>query len=276
MIRTDAKIEDGQRQTIVRLLNAQENPSIQHSDRGSPELEKSLASCRADRDGLAADKDRLAHQTAQLILSNARELGAARELTSEATVLYESAPPALLLRDPRLQAVQAIFTIAGHPLPFGALGGKVPRWFIPARVVPTVYGDPSGTQLLYVDAQGNKQGPFAPQVLTHSPHAPPALREDRLMTLGVDFQPYVLLFVGDLLESADVIRGPLLQPLVARHYDSPRPHVTAKADGVVVVLPLRQSRLVNAKELREFLLVEIDVLPKESQLLAFEAVWLAQ
>jgi hypothetical protein len=171
VIKTDAKIEDEQRQTIVRLLNAlgaaQENASIQHPDQGSPKLEQSLASCRTERDALAADKDRLAHQTAELILSDARELGTARELTSEATVLYESAPPALLLRDPRLQAVQAIFTIAGHPLPFGALGGKVPRWFIPARVVPTVYGDPSGTQLLYVDAQGNKQGPFAPQVLAH-------------------------------------------------------------------------------------------------------------
>lgn len=113
-------------------------------------VEKTAVQLKDENATLAADKERIARQAAEMIAVNA----------NVATVLYESAPI-----DPRLAAVQTVLTLAGHPLPLPNVAGMRPRWFIPARVQPTVYGDPRGTQLLYVDAAGNHQGPFLPLTL---------------------------------------------------------------------------------------------------------------
>lgn len=150
---------------VMRVLEQQANTvKFQSMDPIAMELLHSAHSetdkCVAEREVLKAQKESLAQQLAAYITAGGQQMGASRELLSEATVLFEPAPV-----DPRLQAVQTILTLAGHPVPLPMISGMRPRWFIPAKIKPTVYGDPRGMQLIYVDAQGHKQGPFAPEIL---------------------------------------------------------------------------------------------------------------
>lgn len=84
------------------------------------------------------------------------------ELTSAATVLYE------------FEAAKGIELLGGAVTlqPGPALGGPAllggkqePRWFLPARVKPVVYGDGTGRAYAWVNTQTRTvEGPFAPEV----------------------------------------------------------------------------------------------------------------
>jgi hypothetical protein len=119
-----------------------------------------LTSCRQQLDLEEKRNVTLAAGERGLLENYTKTAASQRELLSTATVLYE---PAAQSQAPLAAAAQLIATFAGHPLP--AVSGMVPRWYIPARVRPTVYGDPRGMVLMYVDAQGRKEGPFAPEIL---------------------------------------------------------------------------------------------------------------
>jgi hypothetical protein len=119
-----------------------------------------LTSCRQQLDLEEKRNVTLAAGERGLLENYTKTAASQRELLSTATVLYE---PAAQSQAPLAAAAQLIATFAGHPLP--AVSGMVPRWYIPARVRPTVYGDPRGMVLVYVDAQGRKEGPFAPEIL---------------------------------------------------------------------------------------------------------------
>jgi hypothetical protein len=101
----------------------------------------------------------LAAEARSLLDANGKLQGAQREELSSATILYEPSSTSA----PLTAAAQLVAMVSGHPLP--AVAGYVPRWYIPARVKPTVYGDPRGMVLVYVDAQGRREGPFAPEIL---------------------------------------------------------------------------------------------------------------
>lgn len=103
---------------------------------------------------VALDDNRVAGDV--LIQQNKTLKEQANEHFSEATVLYEPLPA-------KSDMISSVAMLLGHPVP--VVQGMAPRWFIPAKVKPIVYGDPRGMQLVYVDAQGRKEGPFAPGIL---------------------------------------------------------------------------------------------------------------
>lgn len=111
-------------------------------------LQDENAKLRGESNQIVIAAQAIAKQNAELRQRNT-------EAFSEATVLYEPVP--------QNGAITILSSLMGHPLP--VVAGMQPRWFIPAKVKPIVYGDPHGMQLIYIDGDGRKEGPFAPEIL---------------------------------------------------------------------------------------------------------------
>jgi len=164
--------------SVDRLKAAAENAEYRASDLGEKllactasksstsremridELTTELARVEKEKAALAADKERLARQAGELIAANAPAVRAAYENANVATVLYEPPPPS------SLQTVaQAALIIAGKNIAIPAMGNMRPRWYIPGKVTPILYGAPSAQdQFIWVDAAGNHAGPFPAKV----------------------------------------------------------------------------------------------------------------
>lgn len=94
-------------------------------------------------------------------LQQAADSAMASAADTTITVLYE--------QDPRIAGLEAVLPAAGAKIPLMRFVGMGPRWIIPAKVHPIIYnaagGGFIGVQYTYVDANGNQQGPFRPDIL---------------------------------------------------------------------------------------------------------------
>jgi len=97
--------------------------------------------CSVERDALMQQN----HRQQQIIL----------ESQSTATVLYEGPT----------QGLSGVVSMLAGAAPRSD-GSQQPRWFIPGcKAKPIVYGDPRAVSVFYVDSQGRKEGPLAPELL---------------------------------------------------------------------------------------------------------------
>lgn len=68
-----------------------------------------------------------------------------------ATVLYEPAP----------STASVTLTVAGRAVALPGVKKMQPRWYVPGKVTPIVYGSPDvENQFIWVDAAGHHAGPF--------------------------------------------------------------------------------------------------------------------
>lgn len=98
----------------------------------------------------------LFHPVAEKMLAGETELSnQIQDIYSQGTVLYEP-PAAQMQAQPGFSILNgfATITISGMKLP-AEHQGSVPRWYIPMKVQPVVYGDKQGKFVLYVDVKTN-------------------------------------------------------------------------------------------------------------------------
>jgi outer membrane immunogenic protein len=88
----------------------------------------------------------------------------------------------------------------------------------------------------------------------------------------IHFDAHAFLLVGNLFEGSNVVSGTLLEPFVAGNHDSSGQEVTLQSNGVLVVFPLRESRLVYAKQPGKLRLAQIHMLSQKTKLLTAKPV----
>jgi hypothetical protein len=90
--------------------------------------------------------------------------------------------------------------------------------------------------------------------------------------LNIHFDAHAFLLVGNVFEGSNVVSGALLQPFVVGNHDSSGQEITLQSNRVLVVFPLRESRLVHAKQPGKLLLAQIDMLSQKTQLFTAKPV----
>jgi hypothetical protein len=134
---------------------------IRITNQNTEEEAKKLMQCISERDLAQYQKASVSQQFAAYQAAGAKQMQADLELVSAATVLLEPDPNAELMR----QAARIVLK-GMAPIVISQIPGMRPRWVIPVKVKPLVYSsDSRGMQLIYIDRSGNKQGPFAPEIL---------------------------------------------------------------------------------------------------------------
>lgn len=125
------------------------------------ELSKTIQDGQKQMEEIARDSANLREANKNLqeaamssVQQNRQLMEQRNQLVQQATVLYEAAPQSPMAG---LAGV-----LMGMKIP--AQQGMAPRWFIPLRVKPIVYGDPQTVRVMYVDAQGRQEA-GAPEIL---------------------------------------------------------------------------------------------------------------
>jgi hypothetical protein len=116
-------------------------------------------------DELTGELSRVEKQNVQLIQRAVEQGKSEAEQLNVATVLYEPAAPT---------AASVTFTVAGRAVALPGIQKMQPRWYVPGKVTPILYGGqtygPNGAenQYIWVDAQGNHAGPFPARMFVES------------------------------------------------------------------------------------------------------------